>query len=98
MGTHPSVASLAPTFKLTDEIYAFIDFRMDNQVVLTCISSTDLNTVRPISWVREEGSGRVFYTALGHPAEEWTAPLDPNAESRLVEDHVIPGLLWAMQR
>jgi len=98
MGTHPSVTSLAPTFNLTDEIYAFSYFRMDNQVVLTCISSTDLNSVRPISWVREEGSGRVFYTALGHPAASWTAPMDPNAESRLVEDHVLPGLLWAMQR
>ena len=98
MGTHPSVTSLAPTFNLTDEIYAFSYFRMDNQVVLTCVSSTDLNSVRPISWVREEGSGRVFYTALGHPAASWTAPMDPNAESRLVDDHVLPGLLWAMRR
>jgi hypothetical protein len=25
-------------------------------------------------------------------------PMDPTAESRLVEDHVVPGLLWSMKR
>jgi type 1 glutamine amidotransferase len=47
--------------------------------------------MRPISWVRDEGSGRVFYTALGHYDQEWTTP-------PLVDGHVLPGLLWAMKR
>jgi type 1 glutamine amidotransferase len=99
LGDHPSVAQLAPTFNLTDEIYAFSTMRMDDQVVLTCISSTDPYTVRPISWFRQEGLGRVFYSALGHPAASWTMPMDPKVPmSRLVQDHVLPGLLWAMQR
>lgn len=92
------MAQLGETFKLTDEIYAYSDFRADNQVVLSCVSSTAPNTVRPIAWVREEGAGRVFNTALGHPSTNWTTPMDPNAPSRLVEDHVLPGLLWAMKR
>jgi hypothetical protein len=99
VGTHPSVAHLPASFKVTDEIYAFSKFRTDNQVVLSCVSSTATGTVRPISWVREEGAGRYFYTALGHNDVEWTAPLDPAAAtSRLVSDHIMPALLWAMRR
>jgi type 1 glutamine amidotransferase len=98
MGAHPSVAQLGMTFNVTDEIYSFTDLRADNQVVLTCTSSTDPRTVRPIAWVREEGSGRVFHTALGHPDSSWKMAMDPNVPSRLVEDHVLPGLLWAMRR
>ncbi|HXI54646.1 MAG TPA: ThuA domain-containing protein, partial [Polyangia bacterium] len=98
VGAHPSVAQLAATFNVTDEIYSFTDFRMDNQVVLNCVSSTAPGTVRPVSWFREEGAGRVFYTGLGHPATSWTMPMDLNATSRLVEDHVLPGLLWSMRR
>jgi type 1 glutamine amidotransferase len=99
LGDHPSVAQLAPAFNLTDEIYAFSSMRMDDQVVLTCSSSTDPQTVRPIAWFRQEGLGRVFYSALGHPAESWTMPMDPKVPmSRLVQDLVLPGLLWAMQR
>jgi type 1 glutamine amidotransferase len=99
IGATPSVAQLAPAFNVTDEIYGFKDFAMDNQVVVTCVSSTLPNTVRPISWFREIGAGRYFYTALGHPDTSWTMPMDANQpSSRLVEDHIIHGLLWAMRR
>lgn len=85
-GTHPSVAMLPAVFNVTDEIYAFTKFRMDNQIVLRC--DTDR---RPVSWYREEGAGRFFYTALGHSSASWQTP-------PLVDQHVIPGLLWAMRR
>jgi len=99
IGTHPSVAHLATTFNVTDEIYSFSYVRPDNQLVMTCISSADTKTVRPISWYREEGSGRVFNVALGHPDASWTMPMDPKlSNTRLLEDHIIPGLLWAMKR
>jgi hypothetical protein len=100
MGTQVSVAMLPATFTTTDEIYATTMFRMDNQTVLTCVSSGDgTHTMRPVSYVREEGAGRMFYTALGHDDARWTAPMDAAAaNSRLVENHVIPALLWAMRR
>ena len=100
MGTHPSVASLPAAFGTIDEIYSFREFRADNQVVLTCESSGDsTHTVRPVSWYRQEGAGRYFYTALGHLDASWTMPMDPKApNSRLIEDHILPALLWAMKR
>jgi len=100
VGTQTSVVSLAATFMTTDEVYAFSQFRMDNQAVLRCTSSGDATrTVRPVSWVREEGAGRYFFTALGHLDASWTAPMDARVpSSRLVEDHVLPALLWTMRR
>ncbi len=99
VGTQASITALPASFAVTDEIYAFSQFRMDNIVVLNCVSSADTKTVRPISWLREEGNGRYFHTALGHPDASWTMPMDAKApSSRLVQDHIIPGLLWAMKR
>jgi type 1 glutamine amidotransferase len=100
VGTQPSVVQLPATFGTTDEVYAFSQFRTDNQVVLSCVSSGDpTHTVRPVSWQREEGAGRYFFTALGHNDVSWTAPMDVKApSSRLVEDHVLPALLWATRR
>ena len=98
MGTNASVMQLPATFGTTDEIYATTMFRADNQIVLVCKSSGD-TMMRPVSYVREEGAGRMFYTALGHDDARWTAPMDAKAaNSRLVENHVVPALLWAMRR
>jgi type 1 glutamine amidotransferase len=83
---HPSVAMLPASFAVTDEIYYFTKFAADNTVVLRCGSDK-----RPISWVRNEGAGRVFYTALGHADASWTMP-------PLVDGHVIPALLWTIGR
>jgi len=87
VGDHPSVHLLPATFPITDEVYNVpMQFRMDNQVVLRCGPNAS-----PISWVRAEGAGRIFYTALGHADASWTMP-------PLVDGHVIPALLWTMGR
>jgi type 1 glutamine amidotransferase len=87
VGDHPSVHLLPATFPITDEVYNVpMQFRMENQVVLRCGPNAS-----PISWVRAEGAGRVFYTALGHADASWTMP-------PLVDGHVIPALLWTMGR
>jgi type 1 glutamine amidotransferase len=100
VGTHPSVMQLPATFTTTDEVYQFSKLNPNNQVVLSCVSSgASTPTVRPVSWVRTEGAGRYFYTALGHTDAVWTAPMDAAAATtRLVENHVLPGLLWTMKR
>ncbi|HVZ74825.1 MAG TPA: ThuA domain-containing protein [Polyangia bacterium] len=87
-GTHPTTMHLPATFMVTDEIYYTTKFNTANVVVLRCGSDK-----RPISWVRQEGAGRVFYTALGHNTVEWTEASPP-----LVDGHVVPGILWSMGR
>jgi uncharacterized protein len=41
----------------------------------------------PLAWYRTSGAGRVFYTALGHPAEQWTDP-------RFTQ-HIREAIRWA---
>jgi type 1 glutamine amidotransferase len=85
-GMHPTNAKLPAMFPVVDEIYYTSKFNTENQVVLRCGSDK-----RAISWVRQQGAGRVFYTALGHDNHSWTMP-------PLVDDHVVPGLLWTIGR
>jgi type 1 glutamine amidotransferase len=91
VGTHPSVKTLPATFDIVDEVYNFKNVNADIQVVLQC-KDTPTATPRPVSWTRAQGSGRVFYTALGKEDHSWQAP------ELLVPNHVLPGLLWTMER
>jgi hypothetical protein len=89
VGSHPTNAMLPATFAITDEVYFFTQLGADIKVVLECENPGA--APRPISWVRTQGSGRVFYTALGHADASWTT-------GPLVPDHVLPALLWTMGR
>jgi uncharacterized protein len=89
VGSHPTNVMLPATFPITDEVYYFKDAAPDIQVVLECENPGA--APRPISWVRTQGAGRVFYTALGHADPSWTT-------GPLVPDHVLPALLWTMGR
>jgi len=86
-GNHPSVVNLPTPFNVLDEIYVHDGFNPANQVDLKCPGLD--GALLPIAWHRTEGMGRVFYSALGHRAEEWVA------DGPLVKNHVLPGILWA---
>jgi type 1 glutamine amidotransferase len=83
-------------FQINDEIYIFREpYSRDNLHVLL---SLDLDRMadpgkRPdkdyaISWVRQYGQGRVFYTTLGHAAETYWNPL--------FLQHLLAGIQFAM--
>ena len=79
--SHPAAAHLAPSFAITDEIYQFQSFSRNRVRVLMTLDtrSVDLRAPDtnagtedfPLAWTRSFGSGRVFYTALGHFDETW---------------------------
>jgi type 1 glutamine amidotransferase len=52
------------------------------------LARRDTSADEPLVWWRRERRGRVFYSALGHPASAWGNP----THLRLVED----GLRWAV--
>lgn len=52
----------------------------------SCINRTDGDFA--LAWTRLEGSGRVFYTALGHRPEVW--------DDTRFQHHLIEGITWAM--
>jgi type 1 glutamine amidotransferase len=95
---HPSTKHLGPTWALADEIYQFKNYSRDDKHVLLSldVASVDLTAkgVKRLdrdfatAWYRTWGSGRVFYTALGHRPEVWR---DPS-----YQQHVAGGISWAM--
>jgi len=88
---HPAVAHLAPAFRITDEFYRF---RLTGGSRTTLLSlardpadGAPFGAGDPLAWHRSHGSGRVFYTALGHRAELW--------QDARYRRHVLEGIRWA---
>ena len=81
---HPATRNLSPSFSITDEIYQFREFNRKTVRVLMTLDTTSVdpraNGVNrtdndfALAWTRLYGSGRVFYTALGHFDETWRDP------------------------
>ena len=72
---HPATAHLGARFELFDEFYSFRrNPRQDTHVLLSIDESTyspgdGAMGDHPMSWCRDVGRGRSFYTALGHEPE-----------------------------
>lgn len=95
---HPATRHLGGSFRIHDEIYQHRDWSRDDVRVLLSldIGSVDMNArnIRrtdgdfALAWTRQEGAGRVFYTALGHRPEVWD---DPRFQT-----HLLQGIAWAV--
>lgn len=94
---HPAVAHLGASFKITDEIYQFRDFRRYPLRVLMTLdpdSIDDFDKGRrddgdyALAWCREYGEGAMFYTALGHREDVWDDPR--------FQEHLMAGIEWAI--
>ena len=95
---HPSTKHLGLAWTVADEIYQFKNYsRSDKHVLLSLdVASVDL-TAKGVkradrdfatAWHKSWGSGRVFYTALGHRPEVW--------QDAAYQQHVAGGITWAM--
>ncbi len=76
--SHPAVAHLAPRFRISDEWYRFRMAGSGRAVLLSFdrnppdgVGVADEAVDLPLAWHKAHGSGRVFYTALGHRSEVW---------------------------
>ena len=93
----PSVSHLAPRFTITDELYRFArTSRADVHALLSMdrvpndgIGAAGATADLLMAWRRDAGTGRVFYTALGHREEVWL-----DARFRL---HLLGALKWALR-
>lgn len=89
---HPATRHLPPVWHLTDEWY---DFRSSPRPAVRVLVSADETSYEgggmggdhPLVWCREQGRGRVFYTALGHTAELYGDPA--------FRAHLLGGITWA---
>ena len=78
-GSHPSTAHLGSTWTLVDEWYEFTDDPRPRVHVLLSVDESTyaggaMGPGHPIAWQHTAGTGRCFYTALGHPIEVYAEP------------------------
>ena len=78
---HPAMKGVSE-FKTWDETYEHADHNTTNRTVLMRRNG------EPWTWVREQGEGRVFYTAYGHDERTWSK----DAFQQLLKS----GILWAV--
>ncbi len=87
----PIMAGLPPRFPYRSEQY-YMHVDPSNEVLATTRFTGEHadwidGVVMPVAWKRRHGSGRVFYSALGHVASEFMVP-----EMRSM---IRRGMLWA---
>jgi len=80
----PATKHFPPTFPLTDEFYQVKNFSREKSHVLLRLDISKLPTNPnvhstdgdfPLAWAKMYGKGRVFYSILGHDADDWDKPL-----------------------
>jgi type 1 glutamine amidotransferase len=92
---HRLAAMFPPRFRWKDEIYQY-DLRLkpENLRVLVSLdmpASTPKEPWHvPVSWVRDYGKGRLFYTNFGHNDATWKEPM--------FQKHMLEGIAWSLGR
>jgi uncharacterized protein len=96
--SHPAVASLGARYRVFDEIYRFTTNnrgRVDMLLSLDRAPADGLPDASqpgdfPLAWSKTYGTGRVFYTALGHREEVW--------QDARYRQHLLGAIRWALRR
>jgi type 1 glutamine amidotransferase len=94
-GAHPSTRHLPAFFTFTDEWYNFQVKPRGATRVLLKIDETSYSPGdgamgdHPLAWSRSLGSGRAWYTNLGHRSETYS--------DALFSQHLLGGILWASE-
>jgi uncharacterized protein len=99
----PACKQLGANWKVFDEIYQFKNFdRSKVHGLLTLDKHPNDKTPGdyPISWCKEYGKGRVFYTSLGHREDVWDPSWPDRKNSKEIaeayQEHILNGIKWAL--
>lgn len=97
---HPASSHLQDGFPINDEIYQFKNWSRDRVHVLLSLDPASVDAQKDgvkrtdrdfaLAWTRTVGSGRMFYTALGHEPDVWRDPR--------FQQHLTGGIEWAIGR
>jgi type 1 glutamine amidotransferase len=92
-----AVAHLAPGFRIADEWYRFRLTGPERSVLLKFdrnpadgVGAAGDPADLPLAWQKAHGSGRVFYTALGHRSEVW--------DDTRFRKHILEAVRWVLRR
>ncbi len=85
-GSEPMNQAWPRRFAYAEEIYQYADHDPSKVRVLQALDFSDMSLKRPwfvpITWTRQIGQGRLFYTNLGHTASTWE---DPRYRQQIVD-------------
>jgi uncharacterized protein len=94
----PGMKQWGPAFVFKDEIYQIRNFSRDKVRVLMRLDANKLDLTNPrvhrkdsdfaVTWAKMYGKGRVYYSTLGHPDQNWDRP---EMQTMYVE-----AIKWAM--
>jgi type 1 glutamine amidotransferase len=94
----PGMQQFPKSFVLRDEIYQLKNYSRDNVRVLMRLDPTKLDLNNPkvhrkdldfaVTWAKNYGKGRVYYSTLGHVEQNWD---DPRIQKMYVE-----AIKWTM--
>jgi type 1 glutamine amidotransferase len=88
---HPATKHLGARYDVFDEIYILKNFHRDQVHGLLTLDKHP-NTGMPgdyaIAWTKQVGSGKLFYTSLGHREDVWL--------SDAYQKHITGGIEWAL--
>jgi type 1 glutamine amidotransferase len=105
--TNPATVQLGKSWTITqEEIYQFKNYNPANVhelLVLDRNPQTGVGGHFPVSWCKSYGTGRVFYTSIGH--REDIIDADPDLKdrknspdiSRAYQAHILGGIEWALK-
>jgi uncharacterized protein len=103
---NPATASLPTIWTIQqEEIYQFKNYdptKVHDLLILDKHPETGAPGHYAVSWCKNYGAGRVFYTSLGHREDLWDA--DPNIPDRknsaetakVYQAHILGGIEWAL--
>jgi type 1 glutamine amidotransferase len=106
---HPATSMFPGGWKVFDEIYIIKSYdpaRVKQLLGLNGHPNDNSPGYFPISWTREEGKGRVFYTSLGHREDVWDPEWKAGTPDRkntpdiakTYQQHILGGIQWALKQ
>jgi type 1 glutamine amidotransferase len=111
---HPATAAWGRSVRVFEEFYHFKPASYDPtrlHLLLGLTARPDDGTGPsgqpgwlPLAWARQEGKGRVFYTALGHREDLWDPDwkdadgkrANPAPVAEAFQQHLLGGIRWAL--
>jgi type 1 glutamine amidotransferase len=117
---HAATKPIPNGFKVFDEIYIIKSFEKAKVHALMGLDShpnlaqltdeekkkeEELKRYFPISWCKEFGKGRVFYSSLGHREDVWDPTWKEGTKDRknspeiakTYQEHILGGIKWALR-
>lgn len=99
----PACRHLGTDWKVFDEIYIMQKFdpaKVHGLLTLDKHPNDKTPGTFPISWCKEYGKGRVFYTSLGHREDVWDPKYpdrkNPPKVAEQFQKHILEGIRWAV--